>query len=94
MRTPTAGKTSIIGEHRLNERDTGSPEVQISILTQRIRELTEHLKLHKKDNHTRRGLMKLVGRRSKLLRYIRKQDTARYQQLIEKLGIRGVRTVA
>jgi small subunit ribosomal protein S15 len=94
MRTPSAGKASIIGDHRLNEKDTGSPEVQISILTQRIRELTEHLKVHKKDNHTRRGLMKLVGRRSKLLRYIRKQDSDRYQQLIEKLGIRGIRTVA
>jgi small subunit ribosomal protein S15 len=92
MRTPSAGRTSIVEDYRQHATDTGSSEVQVAILTQRIRELTTHLQLHKKDNHTRRGLLKLVGRRSKLLRYVRSHDVTRYQTLIEKLGIRGVRT--
>ena len=92
MRTPSAGKASIVEDHRHHATDTGSSEVQVAIMTQRIRELTTHLQLHKKDNHTRRGLLKLVGRRSKLLRYVRSHDATRYQALIEKLGIRGVRT--
>ena len=93
-RTPKAGKGALIEAHRQSDNDTGSADVQVAILTQRITELTDHLKVHKKDNHSRLGLMKLVGRRSKLLRYIQKQDPERYQALIAKLGIRGVRTVA
>ena len=93
-RTPTAGRAPVIAAHRRHDTDNGSADVQVAILTKRIAELTEHLKVHKKDNHTRRGLMKLVGRRSKLLRYIQKQDAHRYQELIGELGIRGVRTNA
>lgn len=82
-------KTEIIGEFAKSEGDTGSADVQIALLTQRIRDLTEHLKLHKKDHHTRRGLLKLVGQRRRLLAYVKKNDIERYRELIAKLGIRG-----
>lgn len=81
-------KTSIIAENRIHETDTGSPEVQIAILTERINHLTEHLKVHKKDNHSRRGLLKMVGKRRNLLNYLVKTDINRYRAIIQKLGIR------
>ena len=81
-------KTALIEEHRRHEGDTGSPEVQISILTERIINLTEHFKTHAKDNHSRRGLLTLVNTRRSLLVYLKKIDTARYQSLIAKLGLR------
>jgi small subunit ribosomal protein S15 len=82
-------KSTIIADHARTEGDTGSPEVQVALLTTRIRELTEHLKIHKKDHHTRRGLLKLVGQRRRLLNYLKKSDIERYRALIAKLGIRG-----
>ncbi len=81
-------KGEIITSHRKHENDTGSPEVQIALLTERITYLTEHFKTHKKDHHSRRGLLKLVGRRRKLLDYLRRNDIERYRSIIEKLGIR------
>lgn len=81
-------KTAVIEANRTHDTDTGSPEVQIAILTARIRELTEHLKVHKKDNHTRRGLMKLIGKRRGLLKYIKKRDIEQYRSLVKRLGIR------
>ncbi|ADE56835.1 MULTISPECIES: 30S ribosomal protein S15 [Aminobacterium] len=81
-------KQRIIEEYRTHNVDTGSPEVQIAMLTVRIRELTEHMKNHTKDFHSRRGLLKMVGRRRKLLRYLREKDFNRYQTLIERLGLR------
>lgn len=81
-------KTSIIADNRVHETDTGSPEVQIAILTERINQLTEHLKIHKKDNHSRRGLLKMVGARRSLLDYLIKKDIERYRAIIAKLGIR------
>ena len=81
-------KTSIIAENRIHETDTGSPEVQIAILTERINHLTEHLKVHKKDNHSRRGLLKMVGKRRNLLNYLVKTNINRYRAIIQKLGIR------
>ncbi|MBQ8935286.1 MAG: 30S ribosomal protein S15 [Oscillospiraceae bacterium] len=81
-------KTAVIEANRTHETDTGSPEVQIAILTARIRELTEHLKVHKKDNHSRRGLLKMVGKRRRLLDYLAKKDIERYRAIIAKLGIR------
>ena len=81
-------KAATIVEHRLHESDTGSPEVQIAILTERINHLTEHLKAHKKDHHSRRGLLMLVGRRRRLLDYVRRNDVERYRALIAKLGLR------
>ena len=81
-------KTAIMKEYATHEGDTGSPEVQIAVLTRRINELTEHLKVHKKDNHSRRGLFKMVGHRRNLLNYLQKKDIAKYRQLIERLGIR------
>ena len=81
-------KTSIIEANRTHATDTGSPEVQIAILTARINELTEHLKVHKQDNHSRRGLLKMVGKRRSLLDYLQKKDIERYRALIAKLGIR------
>lgn len=92
MTTKMAEKASIIQEHQVHETDCGSTDVQIAVLTERIRGLTEHLKLHKKDTHTRNGLLKLVGRRNRLLRYLMKTDLPRYEALVLKLGIRGVRT--
>jgi small subunit ribosomal protein S15 len=90
--TTNTGRTALIEEHRVHESDTGSCEVQVALLTDRISGLTEHLKTHKKDNHTRRGLVTLVGRRNRLLRYLQRTDVTRYATLIERLGIRGVRT--
>ena len=81
-------KTAIIAEYATHEGDTGSPEVQIAVLTRRINDLTEHLKTHKKDHHSRRGLLKMVGHRRNLLNYLMKKDINRYRSIIEKLGIR------
>ena len=80
--------TTTIAEHRLHERDTGSPEVQVALLTVRINHLTEHLKVHTKDHHSRRGLLMMVGRRRRLLDYLRRNDVERYRALIAKLGLR------
>lgn len=81
-------KQSIISKYRMHETDTGSPEVQIAILTERINYLTEHLKIHKKDHHSRRGLLKMVGQRRGLLNYLYQKDIERYRAIIEKLGLR------
>jgi small subunit ribosomal protein S15 len=81
-------KTAVIEANRTHGTDTGSPEVQIAILTARITELTEHLKVHKHDNHSRRGLLQMVGKRRKMLDYLAKKDVERYRALIAKLGIR------
>jgi small subunit ribosomal protein S15 len=81
-------KNSIIAEHATNEGDTGSPEVQVALLTRRISDLTEHLKVHKHDHHSRHGLLLLVGRRRRLLQYLSREDITRYRALIEKLGLR------
>ncbi len=81
-------KQQVISEYATKEGDTGSPQVQIAILTTRILQLTEHLKIHKHDNHSRRGLLKLVGQRRRLLDYLKRKDTDRYSELIRKLGIR------
>ena len=81
-------KQQIINEYRRDEKDTGSPEVQVAILTERINELTEHLKVHKKDNHSRRGLLKMVGKRRNLLNYLAKKDEEAYKDLVKKLGLR------
>ncbi len=81
-------KTAVIEANRTHETDTGSPEVQIAILTKRIGDLTEHLKVHKKDNHSRRGMYKMIGKRRNLLNYLKKNDIERYRTVIEKLGIR------
>ena len=78
----------IIKEHGKSESDTGSAEVQVALLSNRIEHLTEHLKTHKKDHHTRRGLMMLVGKRRRLLQYVQNQDVQRYRDIIEKLGLR------
>ena len=83
-----AHKDEIIQEHRTHEDDTGSPEVQVAVLTRRIAHLTEHLREHKHDFHSRRGLLKLVGRRRRLLKYLQKKDVERYRALIAKLGLR------
>jgi small subunit ribosomal protein S15 len=84
----TAAKKAIISEYATAEGDTGSPEVQIALLSKRISELTEHLKTHKHDHHSRRGLLLLVGRRRRLLKYLQNNDIARYRALIERLGLR------
>ena len=81
-------KLAIINEYKRDEADTGSAEVQVALLTERINELTEHLKVHKKDNHSRRGLLKMVGKRRNLLNYLAKKDEAGYKALVEKLGLR------
>lgn len=81
-------KTQIIQEHKKHGTDTGSPEVQVAILTENITNLTEHLRVHKKDHHSRRGLLKMVGQRRKLLVYLKNTDVSRYSALIEKLGLR------
>ena len=83
-----AEKQAIMAEYALHEGDTGSPEVQIAVLTKRINDLTEHLKTHKKDHHSRRGLLKMVGQRKGLLAYLKKNDIERYRSLIERLGLR------
>jgi small subunit ribosomal protein S15 len=84
----TATKKKIMEEYATTEGDTGSPEVQVALLTKRINELTEHLKTHKHDHHSRRGLLLMVGRRRRLLQYLQKKDINRYRQLIERLGLR------
>ena len=81
-------KTDVITQNRIHESDTGSPEVQIAILTKRINYLTEHLKIHKKDHHSRRGLLKMVGARRGLLNYVKDRDYARYKKILEVNGIR------
>ena len=81
-------KKEIIDRFKLHEKDTGSPEVQVAILSNRINYLTEHFKTHKKDHHSRRGLLKLVGQRRRLLNYLRKMDVQRYQNVIKELGLR------
>ena len=85
---PKEKKQEVISEYRTHESDTGSPDVQVAVLTERIRELTEHLKAHSKDFHSRRGLLKMVGSRRKLLRYLKEKDFNRYKSLIERLGLR------
>lgn len=81
-------KTELIGAYKTHEADTGSPEVQVAILSERISYLTEHFKIHAKDHHSRRGLLKLVGQRRRLLDYLKSKDTERYAELINRLGIR------
>ena len=88
MAQTTAVKTGIIEQYRVHEGDTGSPEVQVALLTNRITELTEHFKIHTNDHHGRRGLLKLVGRRRRLLDYLKGQDIERYRSTIERLGLR------
>ena len=88
MALDTATKTSIMAEYGTVDSDTGSPEVQVALLSRRIADLTEHLKYHKHDHHTRRGLLQLVGRRRRLLKYLEKTDINRYRSLIERLGLR------
>jgi small subunit ribosomal protein S15 len=85
---PTVNKTEIIGNYRVHDQDTGSPEVQIALLSNRITYLTDHFKSHAKDHHSRRGLLKIVGRRRRLLDYLKSIDVERYRAVIEKLGIR------
>ena len=84
----TEVKGKLVAEHKLHDTDTGSPEVQVAIFSERIRQLTEHLKTHKKDHHSRRGLLLLVGKRRRLLNYLGRNDIERYRALISKLGIR------
>lgn len=86
--TPAETKAKIIAEYATTEGDTGSPEVQVALLTHRIGHLTEHLKDHKQDHHSRRGLLLLVGQRRRLLNYLKKTDIERYRALVEKLGLR------
>ncbi|HSP14177.1 MAG TPA: 30S ribosomal protein S15 [Thermoanaerobaculia bacterium] len=88
MPTTKQQKTDLISQYRTHDGDTGSPEVQIALLSNRITYLTEHFKSHAKDHHSRRGLLKLVGRRRRLLDYLKKTDLVRYRTIIDKLGIR------
>ncbi|WP_213451054.1 30S ribosomal protein S15 [Rhizomonospora bruguierae] len=88
MALDTETKNKIMAEYATLEGDTGSPEVQVAMLTKRIADLTEHLKVHKHDHHSRRGLLLLVGRRRRLLNYVQKKDIQRYRALIERLGLR------
>ena len=88
MALDPAVKQAIIKEYATHEGDTGSPEVQIAVLSRRIADLTEHLKMHKHDHHSRRGLLRMVSQRRKLLDYLKRKDVARYTQLIERLGLR------
>ena len=88
MAQTTEVKSEIITQPRVHDTDTGSPEVQVALLTYRINELTEHFKIHKKDHHGRRGLLKLVGRRRRMLAYLKSQDVERYRKTIESLGLR------
>ena len=81
-------KTTIVGQHRRHDNDTGSPEVQIALLTENIMQLTEHLTVHKKDVHSRRGLLKMVGKRRRLLSYLQRSDLPRYRQIVDNLGLR------
>ncbi len=89
MPLPRDVKSEIIADHKRGDADTGSPEVQVALLSRRINDLTAHLKTHTKDHHTRRGLLKLVGQRRRLLNYLKRTDVERYRELIAKLGIRG-----
>lgn len=88
MPPSTQKKQPVVAEHRVHERDTGSAPVQIALLTQRINDLTEHLKANVKDHHSRRGLLMMVGKRKRLLEYLRGQDVTAYRALIERLGLR------
>lgn len=81
-------KNSLIDEYRTHERDTGSPEVQVALLTERVNQLSEHFKVHGKDHHSRRGLLKIVSQRRRLLDYLRRTDAERYRNLIQRLGLR------
>ncbi len=81
-------KTEIINEYKVHESDTGSPEVQVAVLTEEITTLNDHLRIHKKDHHSRRGLLKMVGTRRNLLNYLRNKDLTRYRELIQRLGLR------
>lgn len=85
---PAARKLSVIDSYRTHASDTGSPEVQVALLTERINQLSEHFKVHAKDHHSRRGLLKIVSQRRRLLDYLRRRDPARYQALIQRLGLR------
>ncbi len=89
MTLTTEHKASVVAEHGSTETDTGSTPVQIALLTDRIKELTEHAKLHPHDHHSKRGLLKLVGQRKRLMKYMNKHDHSHYRALIQKLGIRG-----
>jgi small subunit ribosomal protein S15 len=84
----SADKAQVIGDFRRSENDTGSAEVQIALLTSRIRHLTEHVQTHRKDHHSRRGLLQMVGRRRRLLEYLRREDISRYRDIVAKLGLR------
>ena len=88
MTQRSEAKKQVINDYRRHDNDTGSPEVQVALLTQRINELTEHFKSHGKDHHSRRGLLKLVGQRRRLLDYLKRQDLDRYRSAIERLGLR------
>ena len=88
MALKKADKTAIMEKYHVHTKDTGSPEVQIALLTNRINQLVEHLKGHKQDNHSRRGLIRMVGERRRHLTYLSKKDAARYKQVVEKLGLR------
>ena len=88
MATEKETKEKLVGDYRTHDADTGSSQVQIALLTQRINELTEHFKVHKKDNNSRRGLLKMVSRRRKLLDYLKRRDIEQYHQIIERLGLR------
>lgn len=88
MASPTDQKAQVIADFRRADNDTGSPEVQVAVLTSRIQELTEHVKAHPKDHHSRRGLLQMVGRRRRLLDYLKREDIARYRELISRLEIR------
>jgi len=88
MALDVAKKRVLVEQYRTHEGDTGSPEVQIALLSERINSLTDHFKIHRKDHHSRRGLLKLIGKRRGLLEYLRKKDAGRYRALIERLGIR------
>ena len=88
MATEKEVKEKLVGDYRTHDTDTGSSQIQIALLTQRINELTEHFKVHKKDNHSRQGLLKMVSRRRKLLDYLKRRDIEQYHQIIERLGLR------
>ncbi len=88
MANTMATKTATIEQHKIHDSDTGSPEVQIALMTERITHLTEHLKMHKKDHHSRRGLLMLVGRRRRMLDYVKGIDVERYRQIVANLGLR------
>lgn len=88
MPVPRETKAKVMQEYQIHEGDTGSPEVQVAVLTQRIKDLTEHMKVHKHDYHTQRGLLAMVGRRKRMLTYLKNTDITRYRALIERLGLR------